>query len=94
LNPLKLIQQFELGRPMRINSASIISAVSSAPSNNNNSGRRGNLRGGNNSNRRDNNSGGRGGRGRREARPKPSEQDLDAEMDNYMNVGNEDIHMN
>lgn len=79
---------------MRINNASIISAVSSAPSNNSHSGRRGNVRGGNSNVRRDNNSGGRGGRGRREARPKPSEQDLDAEMDNYMNIGNEDIQMN
>jgi THO complex subunit 4 len=95
LKLLKLILFFfELGRPMRINTASIISAVSSAPSNNNTGGRRGNPRGGNNSNRRDNNGGGRGGRGRRENRPKPSEQDLDADMDSYMNVGNEDIQMN
>ncbi|GAA5817416.1 hypothetical protein MFLAVUS_010962 [Mucor flavus] len=90
------------GRPMRITSASIISAVTAAPLN---SGRRGNIRGGNtngrdtngrDNNRRDNNSrGGRSGGGRREARPKPSQQDLDAEMDTYMgSANNEDIQMN
>lgn len=87
---------------MRITSASIISAVTAAPLN---SGRRGNIRGGNtngrdtngrDNNRRDNNSrGGRSGGGRREARPKPSQQDLDAEMDTYMgSANNEDIQMN
>ncbi|GAN08419.1 conserved hypothetical protein [Mucor ambiguus] len=83
------------GRPMRITQASIISAVSNAPASN--APRRSNLRGGNNGGRRDNNnssSGGRrGGGNKRESRPKPSQQDLDAEMDSYMG-NSEDIQMN
>ncbi|KAG2195889.1 hypothetical protein INT47_002932 [Mucor saturninus] len=86
------------GRPMRITNASIVSAVAaSLPSNN---GRRGgNLRGGNNStrdsrDRRDNNTR-RSNTGKRENRPKPSQQDLDAEMDSYMgSANNEDVQMN
>jgi THO complex subunit 4 len=79
---------------MRITSASIISAVSNAPSNSN-PRRGGNVRGGN-SGRRDNNNSGarRGGNNKRESRPKPSQQDLDAEMDSYMGGTNEDIQMN
>ncbi|CEP18767.1 hypothetical protein [Parasitella parasitica] len=73
------------GRPMRISTASIISAVSSAPSSN--AGRRsGNLRGGNNSGRR-------GGSAKREFRSKPNQRDLDADMDSYMG-NNEDVQMN
>lgn len=94
---------YYLGRPMRITNASIISAVAAAAPVS--SGRRGNLRGGNSTRdsntrdntRRDNSSrGGRGGgSGRRENRPKPSQQDLDAEMDSYMgSANNEDIQMN
>ncbi|KAL7320609.1 hypothetical protein PS15m_000480 [Mucor circinelloides] len=83
------------GRPMRITHASIISAVSNAPSNN--APRRGNPRGGNSGGRRDNNNSSsgnrRGGHNKRESRPKPSQQDLDAEMDSYMG-NNEDIQMN
>ncbi|CAO3650040.1 unnamed protein product [Mucor fragilis] len=82
------------GRPMRITSASIISAVSNAPSNN--APRRSNIRGGSNGGRRDNNNSSgarRGGGNKRESRPKPSQQDLDAEMDSYMG-NNEDIQMN
>ncbi|KAI9366202.1 hypothetical protein BD770DRAFT_375627 [Pilaira anomala] len=74
------------GRPMRITQSSIISAIAAVPALNG-SGRRGNVRGGNN-NRRDNSSrdgGNRGGnRGRRETRAKPSQEDLDADMDTYM----------
>lgn len=87
---------------MRITNASLVSAVAAAlPSN---SGRRGNLRGGNNSrdnrdnrDRRDNNprAGRNAGAGKKESRPKPSQQDLDAEMDSYMgSANNEDIQMN
>lgn len=79
---------------MRITNASIISAVSNAPSSN--APRRSNLRGGNNGSRRDNNSSNgarRGGGNKRESRPKPSQQDLDAEMDSYMG-NNEDVQMN
>ncbi|KAI8975420.1 hypothetical protein BDF20DRAFT_995074 [Mycotypha africana] len=68
------------GRPMRITFANV---VASAPvslnnnNNNNNTGRRTNLRGGNTR--------GRGGPRRRDNRPKPSEDQLDADMDSYMN---------
>lgn len=87
-----MILRSSIGRPMRITQASIISAVSSAPSNAGGN-RRGNLRGGDrrDNNRRDN----RGRGGRRETRPKLSQQDLDAEMDSYMgSANNEDISMN
>ncbi|KAI8639149.1 hypothetical protein BD408DRAFT_277586 [Parasitella parasitica] len=74
------------GRPMRITTASIISAVSNAPSSN--VGRRGgNVRGGGSNNSR------RGGINKRESRSKPNQQDLDADMDSYMG-NNEDIQMN
>lgn len=75
---------------MRITNASIASTVAALPSNN---GRRGNVRGGNTRDRRDNSR--RSNTGKRENRPKPSEQDLDAEMDSYMgSANNEDIQMN
>ncbi|CAO3693823.1 hypothetical protein G6F70_001695 [Rhizopus microsporus] len=69
------------GRPMRITTASIISSVS-APSNSRPRG---------NNTRRPTRG---GGSGRRENRPKPSQQDLDADMDSYMGVAGEDTQMN
>ncbi|KAI8075832.1 uncharacterized protein B0P05DRAFT_546580 [Gilbertella persicaria] len=70
------------GRPMRITVASIVSAVAPAPS----PRRVGNVRGANN----------RGGPRRntnRTHRPKPTEDQLDADMDSYMG-GSEDVQMN
>ncbi|RCI03581.1 hypothetical protein CU098_011777 [Rhizopus stolonifer] len=73
------------GRPMRITVASIIASVpTSAPrtssrfNNNNNNNGRRPMR----------------GNARRENRSKPNQQDLDADMDSYMGVNNEDTQMN
>ncbi|KAI9248651.1 hypothetical protein BY458DRAFT_590607 [Sporodiniella umbellata] len=73
------------GRPMRIAAASIIAvAPTSAPRSRNN-----------NNNNSNNNQGRRPMRGgRRDNRSKPSQQDLDADMDSYMGVNNEDTQMN
>ncbi|KAI9009940.1 hypothetical protein CLU79DRAFT_774609 [Phycomyces nitens] len=80
------------GRPMKISFAAVVGAVVSQPARQpaRNQERR--------TNHPNNNNGRRGGRGglgkRRETRPKASEQDLDAQMDSYMAVPNEDIVMN
>ncbi|KAI8386953.1 hypothetical protein BD560DRAFT_383335 [Blakeslea trispora] len=79
------------GRPMRITVASLVSAVANpAPS----SRRNGPVRGGNNNNNNNNNNRNSGGNRRsRNSRPKPSEEQLDADMDSYMG-GSEDVQMN
>lgn len=69
-------------RPMHITTASVTTAISSITNKTNN--RRGNLRNSNlrGANNRRNN---RPSNGRnRQNRPKPNEQDLDADMDSYM----------
>ncbi|CAO3662492.1 unnamed protein product [Rhizopus stolonifer] len=73
------------GRPMRITVASIIASVpTSAP------------RTSSRFNNNNNNNGRRSTRGnaRRDNRSRPSQQDLDADMDSYMGVNNEDTQMN
>ncbi|KAG0182126.1 hypothetical protein DFQ28_000756 [Apophysomyces sp. BC1034] len=66
------------GRPMRISfAAAVPAATASAPSGRGPSGPR-------RTNDRPARGGNRGGRRQRESRPKASEQDLDAQMDNYM----------
>ncbi|KAG1381038.1 hypothetical protein G6F61_003522 [Rhizopus arrhizus] len=71
------------GRPMHITTASILSNVSTSTGS-------GPKPRGNNTRRPT-----RGGGGRRgDSRPKPNQQDLDADMDSYMGVNNEDTQMN
>ena len=81
LQKVFIVNPLLLGRPMRITTASIISSVS-APSNSRPRG---------NNTRRPTRG---GGSGRRENRPKPRQQDLDADMDSYMGVAGEDTQMN
>jgi THO complex subunit 4 len=78
---------------MRITSSSIPAVASTIQiKQNNNSGRRNNnvrgsgnsMRGSNNNSRGGNRRTGAGRGGKRENRPKPNEQDLDADMDSYM----------
>lgn len=69
---------------MRIVSASLTTAVAAVSSKPSNVRRNTNLRGPNNRNSGRSNGRPSGGNRRRENRPKPNEQDLDADMDSYM----------
>lgn len=71
-----------IGRPMHITTASILSNVSTSTGS-------GPKPRGNNTRRPT-----RGGGRRGDSCPKPNQQDLDADMDSYMGVNNEDTQMN
>ncbi|KAL0079016.1 hypothetical protein F4703DRAFT_1219906 [Phycomyces blakesleeanus] len=88
------------GRPMKISFATVVGSVVAQPTRQplrNQDRRQNNNNNNNNTSYNNNGNGRRGGRGglskRRETRPKASEQDLDAQMDSYMAVPNEDIVM-